>query len=139
MNSDMPLSPSALALLFALPLSCVRAPTNMPLPTPPRFQTPIIIAHRGASGYRPEHTLEAYGLAIEMGADFIEPDLVMTKDRVLVARHENEIGGTTDVATKFPGRKRSAVMPTFATPAVWTGWTWANSTMPRVASSSRSG
>ena len=110
MNSDMLLSPRALALLFALPLSCVRAPTNMPLPTPPRFQTPIIIAHRGASGHRPEHTLEAYGLAIEVGADFIEPDLVMTKDRVLVSRHENEIGGTTDVATKFPGRKRSVVI-----------------------------
>ena len=60
---------------------------------------PIVIAHRGASGYRPEHTLASYELAIEQGADFIEPDLVSTKDGVLVARHENEIGGTTDVAT----------------------------------------
>ena len=60
---------------------------------------PIVIAHRGASGYRPEHTLASYELAIEQGADFIEPDLVATKDGVLVARHENEIGGTTDVAT----------------------------------------
>ena len=59
---------------------------------------PIVIAHRGASGYRPEHTLEAYRLAIAMGADYVEPDLVSTKDGVLVARHENEIGGTTDVA-----------------------------------------
>lgn len=58
----------------------------------------LIIAHRGASGYRPEHTLAAYELAIQMGADFIEPDLVSTKDGVLVARHENEISGTTDVA-----------------------------------------
>jgi len=58
----------------------------------------IVIAHRGASGYRPEHTLESYRLAIEMGADFVEPDLVSTKDGVLVARHENEIGSTTDVA-----------------------------------------
>ena len=58
----------------------------------------IVIAHRGASGYRPEHTLEAYRLAIEQGADFIEPDLVATKDGVLVARHENEISATTDVA-----------------------------------------
>ena len=66
---------------------------------------PIVIAHRGASGYRPEHTLEAYTLAIEMGADVIEPDLVSTKDGVLIARHENEIGGTTDVASKFPDRK----------------------------------
>src|SRR5262245_24615590 len=68
---------------------------------------PIVIAHRGASGYRPEHTLEAYRLAIEMGADFIEPDLVSTKDGVLIARHENEIGGTTDVAARFPDRRRT--------------------------------
>jgi glycerophosphoryl diester phosphodiesterase len=59
---------------------------------------PIVIGHRGASGYRPEHTLAAYQLAIDMGADYIEPDLVSTKDHVLVARHENEISGTTDVA-----------------------------------------
>ncbi len=59
----------------------------------------IVIAHRGASGYRPEHTLEAYRLAIRQGADFIEPDLVVTRDGVLIARHENEISGTTDVAT----------------------------------------
>ena len=59
---------------------------------------PIVIAHRGASGSRPEHTLAAYRLAIEQGADFIEPDLVMTKDGVLVIRHENEISGTTDIA-----------------------------------------
>ncbi len=58
---------------------------------------PIVIGHRGASGYRPEHTLAAYELAIDMGVDFIEPDLVSTKDGVLVARHENEISGTTDV------------------------------------------
>lgn len=59
---------------------------------------PIVIAHRGASGYLPEHTLAAYFVAIEQGADYIEPDLVMTGDGVLVARHENEISGTTDVA-----------------------------------------
>jgi glycerophosphoryl diester phosphodiesterase len=68
---------------------------------------PLIIAHRGASGHRPEHTLEGYRLAVEMGADFIEPDLVSTKDGVLIARHENEIGGTTDVADAFPDRKRT--------------------------------
>lgn len=67
---------------------------------------PLIIGHRGASGHRPEHTLEAYRLAAEMGADFIEPDLVSTKDGVLIARHENEIGGTTDVAARFPDRQR---------------------------------
>ncbi len=65
----------------------------------------LVIAHRGASGYRPEHTLAAYELAIEMGADFIEPDLVSTKDGVLIARHENEISETTDAAQKFPDRK----------------------------------
>jgi glycerophosphoryl diester phosphodiesterase len=59
---------------------------------------PLVIAHRGASGERPEHTLAAYELAIAQGADVIEPDLVPTKDDQLVARHENEIGGTTDVA-----------------------------------------
>lgn len=59
---------------------------------------PIVIAHRGASGEAPEHTLAAYRLAIEQGADYIEPDLVSTRDGVLIARHENEIGGTTDVA-----------------------------------------
>ncbi|MFW6205502.1 MAG: glycerophosphodiester phosphodiesterase family protein, partial [Actinomycetota bacterium] len=56
---------------------------------------PLIIAHRGASGYRPEHTLDAYRLAIALGADYIEPDLVMTADGVLVARHENELSATT--------------------------------------------
>jgi len=71
---------------------------------------PIVIAHRGASGHRPEHTLEAYALAIAMGADFIEPDLVSTRDGVLIARHENEIGGTTDVATKYPDRRTVKVI-----------------------------
>jgi glycerophosphoryl diester phosphodiesterase len=68
---------------------------------------PLIIAHRGASGYLPEHTLEAYTMAIEMGADFIEPDLVATKDGVLIARHEPMLGGTTDVADRpeFASRK----------------------------------
>lgn len=81
---------------------------------------PIIIAHRGASGERPEHTLASYTLAIEQGADFIEPDLVMTKDGVLVARHENEISGTTDVAAKpeFAARKRTQIIDG----EVITGW-----------------
>ena len=67
----------------------------------------LIIAHRGASGERPEHTLGSYNLAIEQGADYIEPDLVLTKDGVLVARHENEISETTNVADKpeFADRK----------------------------------
>lgn len=70
-------------------------------------EPPIIIAHRGASGERPEHTLASYELAIKQGADFIEPDLVLTRDGVLVARHENEISETTDVADRpeFAERK----------------------------------
>jgi glycerophosphoryl diester phosphodiesterase len=75
---------------------------------PPQHAQPVtVFAHRGASGYRPEHTLAAYELAIRMGADYIEPDLVSTKDGVLVARHENEISGTTDVADhpEFAQRK----------------------------------
>jgi len=59
---------------------------------------PFVIAHRGASGYVPEHTLPGYFIAIQQGADYIEPDLVITRDGALVVRHENEIGGTTDVA-----------------------------------------
>ncbi len=68
---------------------------------------PIVIGHRGCSGERPEHTALAYERAIDQGADFIEPDLVPTKDGHLVARHENEIGGTTDVASRpeFAARK----------------------------------
>ena len=71
------------------------------------MSTPIVIGHRGASGYVPEHTLASYFLAMQHGVDFIEPDLVMTRDGVLVARHENEIGGTTDVAAhaEFAARR----------------------------------
>jgi glycerophosphoryl diester phosphodiesterase len=66
-----------------------------------------VIGHRGASGYRPEHTLASYELAIALGADFVEPDLVITRDGALVARHENEISETTDVADRsdFRGRR----------------------------------
>jgi glycerophosphoryl diester phosphodiesterase len=71
-----------------------------------------VIGHRGASGYRPEHTLESYRLAIEMGADYIEPDLVSTKDHVLVARHENNIKDTTNVADhpEFADREATKVI-----------------------------
>lgn len=71
---------------------------------------PLIIAHRGASGRLPEHTLEAYNLAIDQGADYIEPDVVASKDGVLIARHENEIGGTTDVEEKYPERRATRVI-----------------------------
>jgi glycerophosphoryl diester phosphodiesterase len=68
---------------------------------------PIVIGHRGAAGYVPEHTLDSYFLAMQFGADFVEPDLVMTRDGVPIARHENEIGGTTDVAAhpEFAARR----------------------------------
>lgn len=97
-------------LLILVPLLIAAAPPNilpkaaMPLPPP---APAIIIAHRGASAERPEHTLAAYERAIEQGADFIEPDLVATRDHQLVARHENEISGTTDVAgrAEFAARK----------------------------------
>jgi glycerophosphoryl diester phosphodiesterase len=73
---------------------------------------PTIYGHRGAPGYRPEHTLASYRLAARMGADYIEPDLVMTKDHVLVVRHEPAIGGTTDVAKhpEFASRRRTKVI-----------------------------
>ncbi|MFC7432358.1 MULTISPECIES: glycerophosphodiester phosphodiesterase family protein [unclassified Agrococcus] len=60
---------------------------------------PLVVAHRGASGYRPEHSAEAFRLAARLGADMVEPDIVATRDGVLVLRHENEISGTTDVAS----------------------------------------
>jgi glycerophosphoryl diester phosphodiesterase len=73
---------------------------------------PLVIAHRGASGYRPEHTRAAYELAIRLGADAVEPDLVSTSDGVLVIRHENEISGTTDVADRpeFAERRTTKVI-----------------------------
>ena len=77
--------------------------------------TPLVIGHRGASGYLPEHTLESYALAIALGADFIEPDLVSTKDGHLVARHEPNLINTTDVRTRpeFASRRRTAVVDGF--------------------------
>jgi glycerophosphoryl diester phosphodiesterase len=73
---------------------------------------PLVIGHRGASGYLPEHTLESYARAIELGADFIEPDLVMTSDGVLIARHEPTLGATTDVGSRaeFSGRKTTRML-----------------------------
>jgi glycerophosphoryl diester phosphodiesterase len=81
---------------------------------------PLIMAHRGASALRPEHTLAAYAKAIADGADFIEPDLVATKDGVLVARHENDISGTTDIAAhpEFAGRRTTKTIDGVSV----TGW-----------------
>jgi glycerophosphoryl diester phosphodiesterase len=85
-----------------------------------RAGRPLVIGHRGASGYRPEHTLASYELAARLGADFMEPDLVPTKDGVLVCRHEPEIGGTTDVADhpEFATRKKTVALDGVAV----TGW-----------------
>jgi glycerophosphoryl diester phosphodiesterase len=95
-----------LIALFLLP-ACT-TPENHAMEKPLNGQA-IIIAHRGASGERPEHTIASYTRAIEQGADYIEPDLVLTKDGVLVARHENEISETTNIAEKreFANRKTS--------------------------------
>jgi glycerophosphoryl diester phosphodiesterase len=92
-----------LTLLGALTLA-------MPIAAQSQEQArPLVIAHRGSSAERPEHTLAAYERAIDQGADYIEPDLVVTKDLQLVARHENELSGTTDVANRaeFEDRKRT--------------------------------
>lgn len=91
-------------------------------------RVPLIIGHRGASGYRPEHTRAAYELAFRLGADAVEPDIVATRDGVLVLRHENEISGTTDVASRpeFADRRTTKLIDG----ARLTGWftedfTWA--------------
>ncbi len=103
----------ASTVLAVLPMSEMKAATLT-------GQPPIVIGHRGASGLRPEHTLAAYELAIAQGADYIEPDLVATKDGVLVARHENEISGTTDVADRpeFSDRKTTKTIDG----VTYTGW-----------------
>jgi glycerophosphoryl diester phosphodiesterase len=95
----------ALHLRLDLPSGPAASLKVMEIPATTR--APVVIAHRGAPGHLPEHTLESYRLAIAMGADYVEPDLVSTRDGVLVARHENEIGGTTDVADhpEFAGRR----------------------------------
>jgi glycerophosphoryl diester phosphodiesterase len=109
----------AATLAGALVLAGTAAPTVHAKETS-RGAEPLVIAHRGASAYRPEHTLSGYRLAIGMGADYIEPDLVSTKDGKLVARHENEISGTTDIAQhpEFADRRRTKVID--GTPI--TGW-----------------
>jgi uncharacterized repeat protein (TIGR01451 family) len=97
----------------------------IPTPNPVTLKTlngkpPIVIGHRGDAGERPEHTLASYQLAIQNGADFIEPDLIVTKDGVLIARHEPDITGTTDVADhpEFANRKTTKMLDGVAV----TGW-----------------
>jgi glycerophosphoryl diester phosphodiesterase len=95
----------------------VTAPTARPVS---QLDEPLVFGHRGASGYRPEHTLASYELAVDQGADYVEPDLVSTKDGVLVARHENEISGTTDVADHAEFEDRRTTKTIDGNPV--TGW-----------------
>ncbi|MFN5514227.1 MAG: glycerophosphodiester phosphodiesterase family protein [Cyanobacteriota bacterium] len=97
--------------LLSAPIPTPNFPLINPLPTL-NGQAPLVIGHRGASGELPEHTLEAYRLAILRGADFIEPDLVATSDGVLIARHEPILGSTTDVGNRpeFADRRRDGVI-----------------------------
>lgn len=94
-------------------VAAVTAGSQLPAPYPTlNGQRPIVIGHRGASGYRPEHTLESYRYAIELGADFVEPDLVSTSDGVLIARHEPLLSGTTNIASKpeFASRRTTKIL-----------------------------
>jgi len=108
------LSAAAVCMALTVPLAAQEPPAET------AAASPIVIAHRGASGYRPEHTEAAYRLAIAQGADYIEPDLVMTRDGVLVARHENEIGRSTDVADRpeFADRRTTRTIDG----ETFTGW-----------------
>ena len=110
------LATAVAATLATAPEPAAAAPAAAEAP----LVEPMVIGHRGASGYRPEHTMASYRLAIAQGADYIEPDLVSTRDGVLVARHENEIGGTTDVADhpEFADRRTTKVIDGRAV----TGW-----------------
>ena len=98
-------------LAMALMVVAVIAPPVAAAHHPPNHD-PLVIGHRGAAGYLPDHTLEGYALGIKLGADYIEPDLVSTKDGVLIARHEPNIIATTDVDShpEFRNRKRTGVV-----------------------------
>lgn len=96
-------------LLSALLLSALHAPSALAWNTLDG-NAPIVIGHRGASGYLPEHTLASYAKAIEMGAHYIEPDLVLTKDGHLIARHEPILDGTTNVASVFDASRKTTRM-----------------------------
>src|SRR4051794_4325324 len=95
-----------IATLVVLATGCARTNRVSPMLDPDTGpHRVLIIGHRGASGHLPEHTIAGYTLAIAQGADYIEPDLVITKDGALIARHEHRIDETTDVAAKFPERR----------------------------------
>src|SRR3712207_6025914 len=96
--------------------SCVvgsmRATESRAMPPVARRPRPVVIGHRGAPAYRPEHTAASFGLAIDMGADLIEPDVVVSRDGVLIVRHENELSLSTDVDQhpEFAGRRTTKVI-----------------------------
>jgi len=113
----------AVAALSATAVSAAAADSTAAAPGSSgdrRASTPLVLGHRGAAGYRPEHTAGGYDLAVAMGADYIEPDLVPTKDGVLIDRHEPEISQTTDVAShpEFANRKTTKVIDG----VTMTGW-----------------
>jgi glycerophosphoryl diester phosphodiesterase len=116
----MHISRRALAALLSLILAAAMATPVIAGDRHHHEAEPLVIGHRGAAGYRPEHTLAGYELAARMGADYIEPDLVSTKDHVLVARHENDITATTDVADhpEFADRRTTKTIDGIAI----TGW-----------------
>jgi glycerophosphoryl diester phosphodiesterase len=104
--------PIALALLLLLSLALMLPALAAADERHQSGEKPLVIGHRGAAGYLPDHTLEGYARAVELGADFIEPDLVMTRDGHLIARHEPNLSATTDVSTRpeFASRFRTAVI-----------------------------
>ncbi|MFJ7332480.1 glycerophosphodiester phosphodiesterase family protein [Streptomyces sp. NPDC101110] len=108
------------SLLLSAAAGTAAATAPAPAGAAPRGGGPVVIGHRGAAGWRPEHTAPSYTYAVQTGADWIEPDLVPTKDHVLVVRHENEISQTTDVARhpEFAGRRATKTVDGRAV----TGW-----------------
>jgi glycerophosphoryl diester phosphodiesterase len=92
--------------LSTLLLVCFLSSTSADEKTLAPYTKPTLIAHRGASAYAPEHTIEAYKLALEQGADFVEPDLQLTKDGILICLHDTTLERTTDVAKVFPDRAK---------------------------------
>src|SRR5690349_7193467 len=112
-------SVAAFAGLGAVPAHAAADPASVD-PARCRPGAPLVIGHRGAWGYRPEHTLAAYRLGIELGADIVEQDLISTKDGVLIARNSNELSSSTDVAShpEFAGRKTTKTVDGVA----YTGW-----------------
>jgi glycerophosphoryl diester phosphodiesterase len=101
-----PKTPIALLFIAALLIAAPRSANLASGQRKAAVKRPLLIAHRGASGYAPEHTLAAYRIAIEQGADFVEQDLQLTKDSVLVCIHDADLARTTNVAEVFPDRAK---------------------------------